>query len=318
LDRRLFMLLSLCASTLILSDEKSQKEINLYSQYTFKNIHKNIFVMHGTDSKTGITNNPAFIESKNGLILIDPGGSFSIGEYVLSQIKQISNKPIIAIFNTHNHDDHWFANAVFKKHYPNLKIYAHSKMKTSAIELYGGQYTSRGFSFKKAKSPFFADYEVFDTQELTIDGEVFYIQHPPAAHTNNDISISHLNSNSIFMGDVLMAETLANFGLHSSIQGNIRFLEKINTQKPYRLYIPGHGPSGTKEDALMPYLSYLSVIEDEVKNAYKNDIGRSEFSQIREKIILRLAWEDKLSFSHAFIDRYMHHIYSEIEQKNLI
>jgi glyoxylase-like metal-dependent hydrolase (beta-lactamase superfamily II) len=278
--------------------------------------------MHGVSNvapnteNRGFINNPAFIETQNGLILIDPGGSYEIGMQVLAQIRRVTLKPVLAIFNTHDHADHWFANVVFKEVFPDVKIYAHSQMKASALELYGGQYRSRGFVFEAGREVVFADHFLEDGDIVTIDGEKLHILHPPSAHTNSDISISHLNSNTIFMGDLLMSNTLANFGLHSSIQGNIRFLEKIRDENTYTFYIPGHGPSGGKEDVLMPYLTYLSIIEDEVKKAYAQDVTGSGLEALKEKIILRLGWEE-LPFSLGFVERYMYHIYGELEVDRL-
>lgn len=321
--RRTFLFLPLLASAPLLAKPQQVWHLGKYGNFAFKNVHQNIYIMHGVisapnDENIGFITNPAFIETKNGLILIDPGGSYEIGLHVLKQIKDITKKPIIAIFNTHDHDDHWFANAVFKEAYPNLTIYAHTKMKKAAIEMYGGTYRSRGFSFETAKRICFADTLLQGGETLLIDGETLYIQHPKNAHTNNDITISHLNSNTIFMGDLLMSKTLANFGLHSSILGNIDFLEKVEREKSYSLYVAGHGPSGSREETFMPYLTYLRIIKEEVKKAYDQEVDRSDFSVVEEKISLRLRWEENLNFSHTFVNRYMHHIYSEFEKENLL
>ena len=92
-----------------------------------------------------------------------------------------------------------------------------------------------------------------------------------------------------------------------------RFLEKIEKEKPYDLYVAGHGPSGSREEAFMPYLTYLRIIEEEVTKAYIQEVSRNDFAAVEEKILLRLSWKENLSFSHTFVNRYMHHIYSELE-----
>ena len=318
MHRRTFLFLPFLSALTLFANPSQPWHLGKYGNFTFENVHQNIYIMHGVisapdDDNIGFITNPAFIETKHGLILIDPGASYEIGLHVLKQIRSISQKPIIAIFNTHDHDDHWFANAVFKEAYPDATIYAHTKMEAAAIELYGGDYVKRGFSFDKAQHICFADVGLEGGETLMIDGETFHIQHPQNAHTNNDISISHLDSNTIFMGDLLMSKALANFGLHSSILGNISFLEKIEREKPYDLYVAGHGPSGSREEAFIPYLTYLRIIKEEVQIAYDQEVSRNDFSEIEEKILLHLSWEENLSFSHAFVNRYMHHIYSELE-----
>jgi len=290
-----------------------------YGLFYFKKMAKNLYVMHGVKANPnkenmGFIHNVVLIESKNGLIVIDPGG-YNIGENVLKQIKNISKKPIIAIFNTHDHDDHWFANSILKDAYPNAKIYAHKLMISAAKELYGGDYESYGFSFKKAKKISFPEIFLADGDSLSIDGEEFFIQHPKNAHTNNDITITHKSTNTIIMGDLLFEQTLANFGLNSSISGNITFLDKINKQKDYTLYVPGHGYSGDKKICFEPYYKFMSIIKDEVIKAHKNDISFASLSLTKQKVLKRLEWEDNLNFSHSFIDRYISNIYNELDEE---
>jgi len=103
-------------SPLLLLAEKWK--LGKYGDFSFQNVHANVFIMQGVlsapdDINRGFINNPAFIESKNGLILIDPGGSYEIARQVHRQLQIHSAKPVIAIFNTHNHDDHWFGNGYF-------------------------------------------------------------------------------------------------------------------------------------------------------------------------------------------------------------
>ncbi len=275
--------------------------------------------MHGVkqnpnEENMGFIHNVVLIESKNGLIVIDPGG-YNIGLHVAAQIKNISNKPIIAIFNTHDHDDHWFANSVLKQEYPNAKIYAHKLMPSAAKELYGGDYESYGFSFKKAKKISFPEILLDDGDSVSIDGEVFFIQHPKNAHTNNDIAITHKNTNTIVMGDLLFEQTLANFGLNSSVSGNIAFLDKVDKQKDYTLYVPGHGYSGDKKLCFEPYYKFMSIIRDEVINAHKSEVSFADLDITKEKILERLAFEENLNFSHAFIDRYVSNIYNELDEE---
>ena len=322
MNRRTFISYSLLTSSLFAfnSDIKIKKwTLGKYGDFYFKKMNKNIFVMHGVKQNPnkenmGFIHNVVLIESKNGLIVIDPGG-YNIGLHVEQQIKRVSDKPIIAIFNTHDHDDHWFANSVLKQKYPNAKIYAHTLMISAAKELYGGDYEREGFSFKKAKKISFPEILLDNGDSVTIDGENFYIQHPKNAHTNNDITITHLNTNTIIMGDLLFEQTLANFGLNSSISGNIEFLDKINKQNDYSLYVPGHGYSGDKDLCFKPYYTFMGIIRDEVINSHKNDIPFSSLHVAKEKILERLAFEENLNFSHAFIDRYMMNLYNELDEE---
>jgi hypothetical protein len=119
------------------------------------------------------------------------------------------------------------------------------------------------------------------------------------------------------MGDLLFENTLAHFGLNASIYGNIEFLKKINKQKEHDLYIPGHGLSGKKEQTFMPYLNFMSIIQDEVQKAYDADIEYADLAPTKDKIISRLEWEDISGFSYTFLDGYIAALYDEILDRDM-
>jgi ribonuclease BN (tRNA processing enzyme) len=49
--------------------------------------------------------------------------------------EKITNKPIVAVFNTHVHGDHWLGNQAIVERYPAVKIYAHPNMIEQANRL---------------------------------------------------------------------------------------------------------------------------------------------------------------------------------------
>jgi len=42
----------------------------------------------------------------HGVVIIDTGGSFQVGEMIVKKIKALTDKPVVAVFNTHIHGDH--------------------------------------------------------------------------------------------------------------------------------------------------------------------------------------------------------------------
>ena len=62
--------------------------------YQFDKVNENVWVMHGpvmmpNKLNGGFMNNPAVIESENGLIVIDPGGNYNIGVHILKEVQKI-------------------------------------------------------------------------------------------------------------------------------------------------------------------------------------------------------------------------------------
>ena len=102
--------------------------------YPIRQVTNKIQVIFGPldlpDSQNrGFRNNVIIVSTSKGIVLMDPGGSAWTGEMVARKIKSISDTPVVAIFNSHVHGDHWLGNEGIKRHFPNAVIYGHPKMK---------------------------------------------------------------------------------------------------------------------------------------------------------------------------------------------
>jgi len=278
-------------------------DLGKYGEMKFEKANQNVYIMHGPPmnpsvENQGFMNNPAIIEGKNSLIMIDPGGNYNVGKKILAEIEKISKKPIIATINTHKHGDHWFANKALLEKYPDLKIYAHPNMikvvKSGGADQWYGILERLTGNLKGTNEPFpFPNMEVLGGKIIELDGQKFEIFHPERAHTDTDIVITHLNSDTMFMGDNVMKGRLGGFDASSDIQGNITLLEDIEKEKEHKTYVPGHGPSGKMHETLDPFINYMKVIVEEAKRAYDNDM---ESYEVKEDAAARLKdyhkWDD--------------------------
>ena len=79
-------------------------------------------------SNQGFMNNPAFVVTDEGVVVIDPGSSVQVGEMVLARIEKVTDKPILAVFNSHIHGDHWLGNQAIRAKYPDVPIYGHERV----------------------------------------------------------------------------------------------------------------------------------------------------------------------------------------------
>ena len=94
-----------------------------------KQISKRVWLIYSPDSfptpeNQGMMCNITFVVSAKGVLILDSGGSVQIGEMVLRMIKTVTPKPVIAVFNSHYHGDHWLANHAYADAYPGLPIYS--------------------------------------------------------------------------------------------------------------------------------------------------------------------------------------------------
>lgn len=260
------------------------------SGYKFEKLTKDVYVIHGPIEEPnvknqGFMNNPALIVAKKGLIIVDPGGTYQTGKMVLREVKKISNKKIVAVFNTHVHGDHWLGNQAIKEAYPNVKIYANKSMIRQAKAGLGKAWlnimnrSTRGIS--KDTKIVFPNNTVKHLQHIMAGGDEFIIHNPlPNAHTNTDIVLEHKRSQTIFMGDNAFYLRLGRFDGTSSMINNIKLINYIaKLNKKY--FVPGHGKSGDFKSSMKPFLTYLNMIYAEAKKAYDDDV---EIFEIKSKL----------------------------------
>ena len=108
---RLMGLLLLVVATGLCAGERGAP----IADYPAQQIAPNSYLIEGplgtpSVANQGFMNNPAFILTPAGVVVIDPGASVQIGEMVLRQIAKVTDQPVVAVFNTHIHGDHWLGN----------------------------------------------------------------------------------------------------------------------------------------------------------------------------------------------------------------
>ena len=99
--------------------------------HPLRQVSPHVWMIHSPDGfptpeNQGMMCNLTFIDTAQGLVVVDSGASVQIGEMAIRQIKKQWQKPVVAIINTHYHGDHWLGNHAFVDAYgAELPIYAH-------------------------------------------------------------------------------------------------------------------------------------------------------------------------------------------------
>lgn len=287
--------------------------------FQFKKINDSVYVMHGPLSEPnaenfGFMNNPGIIVSQKGLIIVDPGSAYPVGLEVLKEIKKISDKPILAVFNTHIHGDHWLANQAIKEKYPDAKIYGHPAMIKQANDQQGLIWVDRMLTLTEGKTKgtkvVAPQFSVEQNAEIEVDGQQFRIHSLIPAHTNTDIMIEHVQSKTLFLGDNSFYQRMGRFDSSASMLGNIKALEYA-LQLKMNHYVPGHGRSGSSDIAITPFLNYLLRIQKVVQSGFDDEL---EDFEIKEKVAGQFS---DYSSWHGFDTNFGKHInsmYLEIEK----
>lgn len=293
-------------------------------EYQFEALNPQVQIMHGplgapSVENEGFMNNPGIVIADTGVIVIDPGSSLHVGRQVLAEIEKVTNKPIVGVFNTHVHGDHWLGNHAIIEKYPNAQIYAHPEMIAQAKGGAGESWVKLMMDYTAGlANGTIATYPTDGTahlQQIQMAGETFVIHYNvnQKAHTDTDIMIEHVGSNTLFLGDNCVNERLGGFGDSSDMHENIITLEYAKDLKMAH-YVPGHGPSGNADQALVPYLTYLQVLKEEAIRGYDEDLADYE---IKPGAHARLTDHHDWVSYESQMGKHLNRMLLEVEAKDL-
>lgn len=307
-----FVLGSFCLQSVIAAD------LSIKHDYKLDKLGKVTYVIHGPNEapskqNQGFRNNPVLVKTSKGIVVIDPGTSVYTGELVVKKAREISGKPIVAVFNSHVHGDHWLGNHGIKKHYKNVVIYSHPKMKT-LVEAGDGEMWIKAIMKRtegmiKGTKVVGPNKTVKHGDKLQIGDITFRIHHYDKAHTDHDIMIEIVEEKVLVCGDNLRNKNLSMF--LTSFKGNLRALD-LGVNTGARVFVPGHGLSGDKS-IVDDYRKFLTDLKGEVRKHF--EAGLSDF-EMKPKIIKSLdSYKGYANFDEN-IGRLINLAYLEVENES--
>jgi glyoxylase-like metal-dependent hydrolase (beta-lactamase superfamily II) len=286
--RPLFTITLLVLTALLAACERKAPAIQ--ADYPLTKLTERVYVIHGPNeipSKTnqGFMNNPAFVLTNKGVVVIDPGSSVQVGDLLLTKIASVTKEPVIAVFNSHVHGDHWLGNDAILRAYPKAVIYAHPKMiEKSAAQGEAWlktmlQLTDGGTKGTKAVLP---KLGVDNDETLTLGGLHFRIFNSGQAHTDGDLMIEVAEEKVMFMGDNTMVDRAGRMD-DGNFLGNITACDLVlKTDAVY--FVPGHGKSNGRA-VVTAYRDWHKALYGSVKKYYAK--GMSDFD-MKDKVIADL------------------------------
>ncbi len=259
--------------------------------YPLTKIAAHTYVIHGplgfpSVENQGFMNNPGFVITKDGVVVIDPGASLQIGRMLLKQMRTVTKKPVTHVFNTHIHGDHWLGNQAIREAYPKAVLMGHPEMLKMIKQGEGEAWVklmddmTKGYTKGTKSVP--PDVAALDRTDVKIGGMTFRVHAPEKAHSHTDIMIEAVEESVIFTGDNVLNQTIGRMG-DGTFKGNIAACDRIAAVKAKR-YVPGHGPTGDVS-IVTNYRNYLATVFNEVKQQY--DLGKSDF-EMKDGIVAKL------------------------------
>jgi quinoprotein relay system zinc metallohydrolase 2 len=233
-----------------------------------------VFVHQGryeifTPRNSGDTANAGFVIGRDGVAVIDTGGSPRVGRALLAAIRARTKLPIKYVINTHMHPDHVFGNVAFEDEKP--VFVGHAKL-PRGLAVRAERYLAinkelLGDAFDGTRLIPPTDL-VKDKQELDLGDRKLSVEAHATAHTDNDVTVLDDKTGTMFLGDLLFSKHVP--ALDGSIRGWLTLIDKLAARGDIKLAVPGHGPASMPwPSALDAEKRYLSTVADEVRTMIK-------------------------------------------------
>lgn len=151
--------------------------------------------------------NVGLIAGEHGLVVVDTNATVALGQDALAAVRRISNAPIVAAVNTHQHFDHTFGNAAFAAE--GAELIAHEAA-AAGLPAHAAEVREAA---PDSPDPRAADLVDVDevvpgrtfSSALTLDlgDRVVELIHPGRGHTDGDLVARVADADVLFAGDLV-------------------------------------------------------------------------------------------------------------------
>jgi cyclase len=236
---------------------------------------------------TGAGGNLCLMTGDDGALLVD--AEYEQGApQVLAAIKELTDKPLRFVINTHWHFDHVGGNAPLAAAGAVVLAHDNVRQRMSSEQVLGA------LGRRVPPSPAAAWPKLTYATALTLhwDGDTVRVVHVEPAHTDGDSVILFEKANIVHAGDVYFNGMYPFIDVNAggSIDGMIAACDRIlGLARSDTKIVPGHGLLSTP-DELRAYRQMLAAVRDRVQGLMKEGKSRGEVIAARPTKDLDEKW----------------------------
>jgi glyoxylase-like metal-dependent hydrolase (beta-lactamase superfamily II) len=222
----------------------------------------------GQRSPENFGNNATFgvIITSDGVVLVDPGGSFNGAKQIHKAIQSLTDKPIRLVINTGGQDHRWLGNGYFKAQGARI-VASKAAVADQRARTTDQLITLNNLVGEKLMAGTEAVHagETFENRlELEVGGIRLVLRHTGTAHTPGDSFVWLPQKKVVLAGDIVYVERMLVVSAESLSQSWIKAFEEMAALRPEHV-IPGHGPATTLARARSDTYDYLVALRTQVK-----------------------------------------------------
>ena len=264
-------------------------------------------IEHFSRDNGGNILNTGFIVTASGVVVIDTGPSRLYGEQLKQAIAEVTDRPIIRIYITHHHPDHFLGNQAFSTH----DIWALADTIHAAKE--EGEGLSENMYLLVGDWMLGTEVVppniVAESETIMVDGHQLELL-ALSGHTGADLVIFDRTTGVLFAGDLVFNQRTPTTP-HADIPTWLRSLERLKQTK-FSLLVPGHGPVATDMEPIDATADYLRWLDGALRQAAERGMAPAEVLDL--KVPERF---QHLSVLRQEVRRSVTHLYATMENAAL-
>jgi quinoprotein relay system zinc metallohydrolase 2 len=239
------------------------------TDFAVQNVAEGDYVHFGqialaTPDNAGDIANLGIIIGQDAVALVDTGGSVSVGQRLLSAVRNLTGKPVRYVINTHEHPDHVFGNAAIPS---GVVFVGHHNLPTELATR--GQYYLRSYREQLGDKAIAAVRIIPPTllvdTETTVDlgNRRLRLTAWATAHTNCDLTVLDETTGVLFAGDLVFLQHVP--VVDGSLTGWLSLMPDL-ARLPAKIVVPGHGRrSAPWPQALEDEVRYLTALAQDAR-----------------------------------------------------